>query len=430
MASRNRREPLASGPAPRPDMSATSTRKRKAVALAADADLVLRKCRQLRQSLEAKAEIESSVVGVLPEGIPSDIVEVVELPATQVLEGMEAMALHIAQQVLERKGFSLEIPSRAASNQIYVKEWDRIVLGGKRSSRSFLNVKESRKSAITLRVMQLLHAVLMKRIHITKRDLFYTDVKLFVDQAESDGVLDDVATMIGCTRSNLHVVASDKGLVVGRIQFEEDGDFIDCTKMGVGGKAIPPYIDKIENIASDAEFILLVEKEAAYMRMAVRFGEAIGFISHSIIASHSIWLHSQEDRFYHRYPCIIITAKGQPDVATRMFLARITSELKIPVLGLVDSDPYGLKILSVYMSGSKNMSYDSASLTTPDIKWLGLRPSDLDKYDLPEQCRLDMTENDIKTGKEMMKEDFIQKNPEWMKELEIMVRQRRLGQGY
>ena len=59
--------------------------------------------------------------------------------------------------------------------------------------------------------------------------------------------------------------------MVGRIQFEEDGDPIDCTKMGVGGKAIPPYIDKIENIQSDAEFVLLVEKEAAYMRMAVRF---------------------------------------------------------------------------------------------------------------------------------------------------------------
>ena len=62
--------------------------------------------------------------------------------------------------------------------------------------------------------MQLLHAVLVKRIHITKRDLFYTDVKLFVNQMDSDGVLDDVATMVGCTRSNLHVVASDKGLVV------------------------------------------------------------------------------------------------------------------------------------------------------------------------------------------------------------------------
>ena len=137
-----------------------------------------------------------------------------------------------------------------------------------------------------------------------------------------------------------------------------------------------------------------------------------------------------EDRFYNRYPCIVITAKGQPDVATRMFLARLKAELKIPVLGLVDSDPYGLKILSVYMSGSKNMSYDSASLTTPDIKWLGLRPSDLNRYDLPDQCRLDMTENDIKTGKEMLKEDFIMKNPEWMKELEIMVCQLLLCEAY
>jgi len=37
------------------------------------------------------------------------------------------------------------------------------------------------------------------------------------------------------------------------------------------------------------------------------------------------------------------------------------------------------QILSVYMSGSKNMSYDSSNLTTPDIKWLGVRPSDLDR---------------------------------------------------
>eukprot|EP00546_Thalassionema_frauenfeldii_P019570 CAMPEP_0178898522 /NCGR_PEP_ID=MMETSP0786-20121207/2380_1 /TAXON_ID=186022 /ORGANISM="Thalassionema frauenfeldii, Strain CCMP 1798" /LENGTH=147 /DNA_ID=CAMNT_0020569255 /DNA_START=229 /DNA_END=672 /DNA_ORIENTATION=- len=135
-----------------------------------------------------------------------------------------------------KSGFSLQIPSRAASNQIYVEEWDRIVLGPKTSTRSFINVKESRKTAITVRVLQLLHKVLGSNIHITKRDLFYTDVKLFVDQSESDGVLDDLACMIGCTRSNLHVVASDKGLVVGRIQFTEDGDEIDCTKMGVGGK--------------------------------------------------------------------------------------------------------------------------------------------------------------------------------------------------
>jgi meiotic recombination protein SPO11 len=40
------------------------------------------------------------------------------------------------------------------------------------------------------------------------------------------------------------VVASEKGVVVGRLSFREDGDFIDCRRMGVGGKAIPPNIDK------------------------------------------------------------------------------------------------------------------------------------------------------------------------------------------
>ena len=105
-----------------------------------------------------------------------------------------------------------------------------------------------------------------------------------------------------------------------------------------------------------------------------------------------------------------------------MTLEKQPKNIVIVGSGVVDSDPYGLKILSVYMSGSKNMSYDSASLTTPDIKWLGLRPSDLDKYDLPDQGRLDMTESDIKTGKEMMQEEFIQKNPKWMKELQIMVK--------
>ena len=53
--------------------------------------------------------------------------------------------------------------------------------------------------------------------------MFYTDVKLFKDQSESDHVLDDVACMVGCTRSCLNVVASDKGLVVGRVTFLEDG---------------------------------------------------------------------------------------------------------------------------------------------------------------------------------------------------------------
>ena len=67
------------------------------------------------------------------------------------------------------------------------------------------------------------------------------------------------------------------------------------------------------------------------------------------------------------------------------------------------------------------MSYDSFNLTTKDIKWLGVRPSDLDKYNLPEQCRLPMTEADKKLGRDLLEEPFVKKNPEWVKELELML---------
>lgn len=323
--------------------------------------------------------------------------EAEDLTPEDVSDRIEDLVVSVVNQIVSSNSFELTIPNRSANNQKYIEELDRIVLGDKVSKRQFLNTAHVRKTAITTRVMELVHEVLAKNIHITKRDLFYTDVKLFKDQGESDAVLDDVACMAGCTRTSLHVVASDKGLVVGRIQYREAGDYIDCTRMGVGGKAIPPYIDKITDITSDAEFIILVEKEAAYMRLA-------------------------EDRFYQKYPCIVITGKGQPDVATRLFLRKVRDQLKIPVLALVDSDPYGLKILSVYCSGSKQMSYDSNHLTTTDIKWLGVRPTDLNKYALPEQCRLPMTEHDKKMGEELLKEPFIQKNPEWMKELQFMLK--------
>ena len=104
------------------------------------------------------------------------------------------------------------------------------------------------------------------------------------EQGNSDSTLDDVACLLGCTRSSLHgelidriahsfraggklgngvnlclcgndccellvVVASEKGVVVGRLSFREDGDLIDCQRMGVGGKAIPPNVDKVSQQA-------------------------------------------------------------------------------------------------------------------------------------------------------------------------------------
>ncbi|KNC52926.1 uncharacterized protein AMSG_12234 [Thecamonas trahens ATCC 50062] len=323
--------------------------------------------------------------------------EVAEMEDNEVVSAIEAMVLRMAHEILAEKGLTYEVPSRSSSNQQFVPELNRMVLKSKTTIRDFTGINSVRKTAITTRVLQLIHELCSKGIHVTKRDLFYTDVKLFEKQTDTDDILDDVATMIGCTRTSLNVVASEKGVVVGRVSFRDAGDLIDCTRMGVGGKAIPPFTDRITDIESDAEFILVVEKDAAFMRLA-------------------------EDRFYNTYPCIIITAKGQPDVSTRRFLKRLKEELNLPVLGLFDSDPYGCRIFSVYTTGSKNLSYDSASLATPDIKWLGVRPSDLDRYNIPEQCRLPLSDRDITACHQLLKEEFIKCNPEWVKELKLMLK--------
>lgn len=39
--------------------------------------------------------------------------------------------------------------------------------------------------------------------------------------------------------------------MVGDLRFREDGDEIDCQRMGVGGKAIPPNVDKVSTSPSD-----------------------------------------------------------------------------------------------------------------------------------------------------------------------------------
>ena len=53
----------------------------------------------------------------------------------------------------------------------------------------------------------------------------------------------DRASFVG-----IQVVASYKGTVVGKLTYKENGDAIDCSKMGVAGKSIPPHIDGITDM--------------------------------------------------------------------------------------------------------------------------------------------------------------------------------------
>ena len=232
-----------------------------------DTDQVLRPVKKLRAAMGPAAKKKQTLSDIGMSGVTK---EVTSMESASVSREIERIILDAAVTIMKGHGFSYTMPSRTSSNMVYVAELDRLVLKDKMLHRVFADASSARKTAITTRVLQIVMELCQRGIHVTKRDLFYTDVKLFKQQTESDDVLDDAACMIGCTRSSLNVVASEKGIVVGKLIFEDDGDTIDCTRMGVGGKAIPPSIDRVTNIRGDAEFILLIEKASAAPPRAAR----------------------------------------------------------------------------------------------------------------------------------------------------------------
>jgi len=356
---------------------------------------VLKKVRELRAELIKRHEKKVK--------LPPNVIEVKSLPPQEVHERLHHVIREFTERVLRGEEPYFLVPDRSSDNVLYDPSTDMVFLKRKFRKRSFLSARSIREATITARILSIVHELLEADIHATKREVFYNDVVLFQTQRESDEALEDVAAMLGVERNSLHVVAAAKGAVIGRLRFKErvgnDVHEIDCTKLGTGGWAISPLVDRIFDIDSDAEFILVVEKDAAFLRLA-------------------------EDRFYERYPCIIITGKGQPDIGTRMFLKLLVRELKLPVFALVDSDPFGVHIMLVYAVGSKRMSYETPFLTIPDIKWLGVRPTDLDKYGIPKTVRIPMTKKDIERGKQLLQEEFIRKRPKYREEIEEMLRRK------
>ena len=123
-------------------------------------------------------------------------------------------------------------------------------------------------------------------------------------------------------------------------------------------------------------------------------------------------------------PSIIITAKGQPDMATRMFIKKINDELKLPILAIMDADVYGFEILRVYSVGSKALSFEASNLAVPNIKWLGLLPADLEEssgFGIPKDVHLQMTKSDEHRTKLLLDEEFVKRKPAWRTQIQKLL---------
>ncbi|OLS21552.1 MAG: Type 2 DNA topoisomerase 6 subunit A [Candidatus Heimdallarchaeota archaeon LC_2] len=350
-------------------------------------------------SLEKIVKLQESLKITSVSSFPYGILQVENTPSDQTRKILvEAAQEFIDDALRDPSNVSFSIPSRSGDNIGFDEESELVLLGKQRTERQFRNLSSVKSVQQLSTLMRILHEVLLRDIHSTKRDLFYQDVNIFEAQTTSDNLIEDLGALLGVSRSSLNVTASSKGVVVGHIDFTEKGDFIDCRKMG-SGKSITPNIDDIEKLQSDAEFVLVVEKDAIFNRLA-------------------------EDQFYDYVPSIIITAKGQPDMATRMFLKKIDDELKIPILAIMDADVYGFEILRVYSVGSKALSFESSNLAVPNIKWLGLLPTDLDEssgFGIPRSVLLDAKKNDEDRLKLLLEEEFVKRKPAWRDQIQKLI---------
>ena len=326
---------------------------------------------------------------------PPGTIQIDDVDVKEGINRINNLTQNLCDSIVNNGSAVLKIPSRSNTNIIYDQTLDLLLLGNKLTSKNLLSLTSVIDTTRLMRVLELVYELLSKDIHATKREIFYGDVNLFQDQKNSDASIEDVSTILKTTRNSTHIVASAKGTAIGRLRIKDKNDIIDLEGLGSGGWTISPMLDNIEILESDAEFILVLEKDAAMIRIS-------------------------EARWWRKYPCIILTGKGAADMATRMFLKRINKVLNLPTFALMDSDPYGHYIYSVYLRGSKRLSYESPFLATPNMRLLGVLSKDLAEYNIPDNCRIPMNKQDNKRLDEMLNEEFVKNNKPWYNDLKLM----------
>lgn len=99
-----------------------------------------------------------------------------------------------------------------------------------------------------------------------------------------------------------------------------------------------------------------------------------------VIEKDAVFHRLLEDLLPSLVPCIVLTARGFPDIGTRTMLHRLASTFPVPVVGLVDWNPSGVAILRQYKLGGRKQNLtgrEGMELAVPNLHWLGIRAAHL-----------------------------------------------------
>jgi meiotic recombination protein SPO11 len=144
-------------------------------------------------------------------------------------------------------------------------------------------------------------------------------------------------------------------------------------------------------------YVLIIEKEAVFRSL-------IDAVAHA------------------DYPPVLITAKGYPDVATRIFCSLLSASASCPpVYMLVDYDPHGYSILSTYIHGSASLNDQDNQMIMSTAQLLGLRFDDI--FGRNDDEILPLTPRDRQLARSMLQKNpaFSETNPDWQRQLQCML---------
>ncbi|OAP12700.1 SPO11-2 [Arabidopsis thaliana] len=279
--------------------------------------------------------------------------------------------------------------SNSCINKGILTDVSYIFLSTSFTKSSLTNAKTAKAFVRVWKVMEICFQILLQEKRVTQRELFYKllcdSPDYFSSQIEVNRSVQDVVALLRCSRYSLGIMASSRGLVAGRLFLQEPGkEAVDCSACGSSGFAITGDLNLLDNtiMRTDARYIIIVEKHAIFHRLV-------------------------EDRVFNHIPCVFITAKGYPDIATRFFLHRMSTTFPdLPILALVDWNPAGLAILCTFKFGSIGMGLEAYRYAC-NVKWIGLRGDDLNL--IPEESLVPLKPKDSQIAKSLLSSKILQR---------------------
>lgn len=317
-------------------------------------------------------------------------------------DDLKELGNKVIKDIEKNKNPGIEVPIRALSNVIFNEKTKTLELGNKKSIRHFFNVAHAKKFLQTVEIASISKNLLGEGKHASLRDVFYmakrtisgTNVNLVDEQSESDDIIEDLELITGNSREQLNINANKNGSVVGRVTIEDSDDTIRWDKLGSGGWSIPSNVENIKLKKVDAKYIIYMEKAA-------------------------VWERLNEDKFWDKQNCILLSSQGQTTRGIRRLLQRMYEEFKLPIYVLADWDIWGAYIYSVLKYGSINLAHASEHMAIPSVRYLGITAQDIEKYDLKKHL-IKLNEKDIPRIKQVSEYKWFKENKAWQQQFKIM----------